>query len=149
MDRDRPDRSGRRFRTGRACRWGLVGVLVASGWAITAARADGPKPAETPSPEAVEFFETRVRPILVERCVNCHGPKKQSGGLRLDSREAMIKGGDTGPAVVPAKAEESLIIQAISYRHDELKMPPKGKLPDTDVAFLTRWVALGAPGRPT
>jgi hypothetical protein len=146
MDRDRPDRSGRRFRTWRACRSGLVGVLIASSWASGAARADEPKPAgASPPPEAVEFFESRVRPILVERCVKCHGPRKQSGGLRLDSREAMIKGGDTGPAVVPAKPEESLIIRAVSHRHDELKMPPAGKLPDTDVAFLTRWVALGAP----
>ncbi|MGP0062141.1 MAG: DUF1553 domain-containing protein [Isosphaeraceae bacterium] len=148
MDRVRPHRSGRVFRTGHA-RWlGVVGVLVASSWVSGAARADEKKPAGAaapPSPEAVEFFETRVRPILAERCVNCHGPKKQSGGLRLDSREAMIKGGDTGPAVVPARAEESLIVQAVSYRHDELKMPPKGKLPDTDVAFLIRWVALGAP----
>jgi hypothetical protein len=146
MDRDRPERSGRMCRNGRACRLGLVGVLLALGWAVGAARADDQKPAGAlPPPEAVEFFESRVRPILVERCVNCHGPKKQSGGLRLDSREAMIKGGDTGPAVVPAKVEESLIIQAVSYRHDELKMPPKGKLADTDVAFLTQWVSLGAP----
>ncbi len=146
MDRDRPHRSGRIFRIRRACRLGLVGVLIASSWASNAARADDAKPAgKSPAPEAVEFFESRVRPILVERCVKCHGPRKQSGGLRLDGRDAILKGGDTGPAVVPDKPEESLIIQAISYRLDELKMPPTKKLPDTDVAFLTRWVALGAP----
>ena len=143
MDQDRSNRSGRLLRTGRA---GLVALLCLS-WALVALRADEKKPGAGASspPEAVEFFESRVRPILVERCLNCHGPKKQSGGLRLDSREAMLKGGDTGPAVVPAKAEESLIIRAISYRHDELKMPPKAKLPDTDVAFLTQWVSIGAP----
>ena len=62
------------------------------------ARADGPgKPANGLAPEASEFFEARVRPILVEQCVKCHGPKKQSSGLRLDSREAVLKGGDSGP----------------------------------------------------
>ena len=59
----------------------------------------------------------------------------------------MLKGGDSGPAVVPAQPEESLIIQAVAHRHEELKMPPKGKLPDAEVAMLTRWVAMGAPGR--
>ena len=92
-------------------------MLIATSWASGAARADEPKPAGvSPPPEAVEFFESRVRPILVERCVKCHGPQKQSSGLRLDSREAVLKGGDTGPAVVPAKPEESLLIQAVSYR---------------------------------
>ena len=94
---------------------------------------------------SVEFFEARVRPILAEQCVNCHGPKKQSSGLRLDSREAVLKGGDSGPAVVPRRPEESLLIQAVAHRHDELKMPPKGKLPDAEVALLRQWVALGAP----
>src|SRR5262249_6781349 len=97
------------------------------------------------APEAVEFFETRIRPVLVERCLGCHGPKKQSSGLRLDSREAVLKGGDSGPAVVPSRPEESLMIQAVAHRHEELKMPPKGKLPDAEVALLSRWVAMGAP----
>ena len=94
---------------------------------------------------AVEFFEARVRPILVDQCVKCHGPKKQSSGLRLDSREAMLKGGDSGPAVVPSKADESLLIQAVSHTHAELKMPPSAKLPEPAVAILRQWVSLGAP----
>ena len=94
-------------------------------------------------PAAVEFFEARVRPILVDQCVKCHGPKKQSSGLRLDSREAVLKGGDTGPAVVPGKPEESLLIQAVAHTHDELKMPPTGKLPEAAVATLA---AMGRPG---
>jgi len=96
-------------------------------------------------PEAVAFFESRVRPILVERCVKCHGPKKQSSDLRLDSRESVLKGGESGPAVVPAKPDESLLIQAVSHTHDELKMPPGGKLPEPAVSILRQWVVLGAP----
>ena len=82
-----------------------------------------------PLPQAaVEFFETSVRPVLIESCQKCHGPGKQSSGLRLDSREAILKGGDTGPAVVPGKPDESLLVQAVEQTHDELKMPPKTKL---------------------
>ena len=99
------------------------------------------------SPEAVDFFEARVRPILVDQCIKCHGPKKQSSGLRLDSREAAIKGGDSGPALVPAKPDDSLLIRAIAQTHEELKMPPKGKLPEASVAILRQWVARGPRGR--
>ncbi|MBY0514163.1 MAG: DUF1549 domain-containing protein, partial [Gemmataceae bacterium] len=89
-------------------------------------------------------FEKAVRPLLVEKCVACHGPEKQKGGLRVDSRVALLKGGDNGPAVVPGKPAESRLIRAV--RHDgELKMPPKGRLPDAEVAALTAWVAAGAP----
>src|SRR5579885_2190258 len=122
-----------------------VAILMgAAGW--VEARADGGrKPADGLAPEGEEFFEARIRPILAEKCLNCHGPTKQSSGLRLDSREAVLKGGDSGPAVVPSRPEESLMIQAVARRHEELKMPPKGKLPDAEVALLTRWVAMGAP----
>ena len=110
------------------------------------ARADGPGTlANGVAPEASEFFEARIRPILVEKCVNCHGPKKQSSSLRLDSREAILKGGDSGPAAVPSRPDESLMIQAVAHRHEDLKMPPKGKLPDAEVALLSQWVAMGAP----
>jgi hypothetical protein len=122
-------------------------IMASGGLGARLARSDEPKSGATtpPSAEAVEFFEARVRPILVERCLKCHGPQKQSSGLRLDSRAAALKGGDTGPAVVPAKPAESLLVQAVSYRHDELKMPPKQKLSDAEVQFLSRWVAAGAP----
>ena len=96
-------------------------------------------------PAAVEFFEARVRPILVDQCMKCHGPKKQSSGLRLDSREAVLEGGESGPAVVPYKADESLLVQAVTHTHAELKMPPSGKLPEPAVAILRQWVSLGAP----
>ncbi len=122
-----------------------VAILMGAVAWVEARADEGRKPADGVVPEAAEFFESRIRPVLVERCLGCHGPKKQSSGLRLDSREAVLKGGDSGPAVVPAKPDESLMIQAIAHRHEEIKMPPKGKLPDAEVALLRRWVAIGAP----
>ena len=73
-----------------------------------------------------QFFEQNVRPLLAEKCYSCHGDKKQKGGLRLDSLEAILKGGESGPAVVAGKPEESLIVEAINY--EGLEMPPNGKL---------------------
>ena len=132
-------------------RWvGVAAVLVllVAGTCLraTAGEADATKAAGQPfSPEATDFFESRVRPILVDQCIKCHGPKKQSSSLRLDSREAVIKGGDSGPSLVPAKPDESLIVQAVAHTHEELKMPPSGKLPEASVAIIRQWVALGAP----
>ncbi len=126
---------------------GLLAIAMAAG-GVGTARADEKGKAnlaKAPSSEAVEFFEARIRPILVERCLNCHGARKQSSSLRLDSREAMLKGGDTGPAMVPSQPDESLMIQAVTYREHDLKMPPKGQLPAAEVAMLTQWVAMGAP----
>jgi len=91
-----------------------------------------------------EFFEKQIRPLLVEHCQSCHGEKKQEGGLRLTSRELLLKGGETGQAVIPGKPTESLLIKAIGYL-GERKMPPKQKLGDADIVKLTRWVAQGAP----
>src|SRR4051794_16133509 len=98
-----------------------------------------------PSPEAVQFFEAKVRPVLVENCFSCHGEKKQRGGLRLDSRSAILEGGDQGPAVVPGEPEKSLLVKAIGHEDKDLKMPPNKKLAKEQVADLTRWVKLGAP----
>ncbi|AGA25599.1 DUF1553 domain-containing protein [Singulisphaera acidiphila] len=104
------------------------------------AQADEP----VKDPAALEFFEKQVRPLFVTRCQSCHGAEKQKGHLRLDSRDAILAGGDTGAAVVPGKPVESLLIEAINYG-DLYKMPPKSKLPDAEIATLTRWVELGAP----
>jgi hypothetical protein len=95
-------------------------------------------------PKALEFFENKVRPLLAERCLECHGPEKQKANLRLDSLSAILKGGDSGPALVAGKPEESLLVQAIGYTSD-IKMPPKSKLPEREIADLTQWVKLGAP----
>jgi hypothetical protein len=100
--------------------------------------------ADDPGTQANEFFEKEVRPVLIERCLKCHGDDKPKGGLKLTSRASFLKGGDTGPAAVEKKPGESLFIHAISYQ-DELKMPPKTKLADKEVKTLTRWVELGLP----
>src|SRR5436190_12039284 len=76
----------------------------------------------------LDFFETKVRPLLLSKCGECHGPAKQEGSLRLDSREAILKGGDYGPAMNPGDANESWIVKATRYDHDDLKMPPTGRL---------------------
>ena len=94
--------------------------------------------------KADEAFEKAVRPVLAANCFTCHGPEKQKGGLRLDSQQAMLTGGDSGPAIVPGHPEASLLIKAIHYG-DEPRMPPKGKLSAEAVAALTRWIRQGAP----
>ena len=77
------------------------------------------------------FFEAHVRPVLVEKCVGCHGEQEQSGGLRLDSRDAMLKGGESGAALIPGDVTGSQMIQAIRY-DGELQMPPDNELPDAE-----------------
>jgi mono/diheme cytochrome c family protein len=94
------------------------------------------------TPEA-EFFETNIRPSLVKNCYACHTASALSG-LRVDSREALLKGGNSGPAIVPGKPEESLLIQAVQRTHTRFKMPPTAKMPDAEVASLVRWVKEGA-----
>jgi hypothetical protein len=95
----------------------------------------------------VEFFERKVRPILVEHCYKCHAATgtKVKGGLLMDSRAALLKGGDTGPVLVPGSPEKSRVIEAIGYKNVDRQMPPKGKLPDAVIADLTAWVKMGAP----
>jgi hypothetical protein len=94
---------------------------------------------------AADRFEATIRPLLAESCWSCHGPDKQFAGLRLDSREAMLAGGDSGPAVEPSKPEESLLVAAVSHADGAPKMPPKRKLDAPQVAALTEWIAAGAP----
>ncbi len=105
-----------------------------------------PAMAAEPDPRGVEFFETKVRPVLVEHCYSCHSAaaKKARGGLLLDSRDAVRKGGDNGPAVVPGKPDDSLLLKLVSHA-GEKKMPPNQKLSDAAIADLTRWVEMGAP----
>jgi hypothetical protein len=98
-------------------------------------------------PEGDAFFEAKVRPILVARCYSCHSSEARTlrGGLRLDSRPGWEKGGDTGPAIEPGNPDESLLIQAVRYEDEALRMPPKGKLADDEIATLVEWVKRGAP----
>jgi hypothetical protein len=90
-----------------------------------------------------EFFEAKVRPVIVNRCLDCHGREKSKGGLRLDSRDGMLRGAESGPVVLPGKPEESPLIAAIRY-DGEVQMPPKGKLKDEEIAALYEWVKRGA-----
>jgi mono/diheme cytochrome c family protein len=99
---------------------------------------------ETPA-EVVEFFEAQVRPVLVEQCLACHGDKKQQGGLRLDTRGAMLKGNETGAAITPGDPSQSRLVQVLKYATDDIQMPPAGKLADEQIAAITKWVELGAP----
>jgi hypothetical protein len=93
-----------------------------------------------------EFFEKRIRPILVERCYECHATgKKTKGGLALDTAAATLKGGDSGPAILPGNVRDSLLIKAVRYSEENLQMPPKHRLDAAEVELLERWVATGAP----
>ena len=99
------------------------------------------------TPEQEQFFEAKIRPVLVTHCGKCHAStaEKLRGGLRLDSREGLRLGGDSGPAIVPGQPDESLLIRAIRYRDEDLRMPPKAKLPDAVVADFEAWIKMGAP----
>jgi cytochrome c553 len=98
------------------------------------------------SPEAIAFFESKVRPLLVEHCLDCHSPEhKVKGGLRLDTREGWMQGGDSGAAIVPGKPDDSLLISAVRYTNKDLRMPEKRKLPAAQIAILEEWVRMGAP----
>ena len=104
--------------------------------------------APQPTPSQTQFFEGKIRPIFVNKCYKCHSAEatKVKGGLLLDSRDGILKGGDTGPAIVAGNAEKSLLIKAVRYTDPDLQMPPKGeKLSDTEIADLTAWIQMGAP----
>ena len=92
-----------------------------------------------------DFFEKNIRPLFIAKCYGCHASATPMGGLRLDSREAILKGGGRGPAIVDGKPNESVLIRAVRQTSDDLKMPPGGKLSDAEVALLAQWVAMGAP----
>src|SRR5688572_13408321 len=97
-------------------------------------------------PAALEFFEARVRPVLVEHCYKCHSAdaKALKGGLRLDGGTSLLKGGESGPAIVPGDPAASRLITAIRYDDPDLQMPPKTKLAPEQIADLTEWVKQGA-----
>ncbi len=97
-------------------------------------------------PADVEFFESRIRPVLVAECYECHDAKKQKGDLRLDYRDGLLKGGEEGAAIVPGDARKSLLIQSMDHSHETLQMPKKRpKLDAKIVADFVEWVNRGAP----
>ena len=95
--------------------------------------------------EALRFFETEVRPLLAAECYDCHGPEKSKSGLRLDHRDLILQGGDSGAALVEGKPDESLLIEAVRRGDPDFAMPPKKGLSEKQVAVLEKWVSLGAP----
>jgi hypothetical protein len=138
------------MKTGASCRiskWGLACclALVELIGASTTPRAD-----DAAAKEGVRLFEEEIAPVLKSECYRCHSEdaEKLRGGLLLDSRAGMLKGGDTGPAVVPNKSDESLLIQAIRHEGDLAMPPKKPKLSDEVIASFVKWVDLGAPGMP-
>ncbi len=101
-----------------------------------------------------EFFEKKIRPLFAEHCYKCHSKdaEKIKGGLLLDTREGLLKGGDTGPAIIAGDPEKSLLIKAVRYTDDDLQMPPRksgGRLSDEQIGDLEAWVKLGAPDQRT
>jgi hypothetical protein len=117
-------------------------------WAALAAGAVGVAqevpPRNALAPEKLEFFESKVRPILVQRCYECHSGQESNGGLRLDYREGLLKGGDSGPALQADEPQGSLLLRAIRYQNADLQMPPSGKLDATEIEVLETWVGQGA-----
>ena len=115
-----------------------VGLLAAASIGCAAGAL-----AAEPTAEQAQFFESKIRPILVENCQKCHGEKKQSGQLRLDSAAGLLAGGESGAAVEPGHPEKSLLVEAVNYA--SLEMPPDAKLKPEQIKLLTEWVKLGAP----
>lgn len=99
------------------------------------------------SPQQLEFFESKIRPLLNAHCYECHGSDAQEGGLRLDSRSALVAGGDSGAAIEAGQPDASLLIDAVRYG-DVYQMPPTGQLPAAEIALLEKWVEMGAPWTP-
>ncbi|MBI3882189.1 MAG: PSD1 domain-containing protein [Verrucomicrobia bacterium] len=117
---------------------------------VAAALSASAATAEIPTPQQLDFFEKKIRPVLVEHCYKCHSAtsEKIKGGLTLDTREGLLRGGETGPAIVPGDAGKSLLIEAIRYANPDLAMPPKkegGKLPEAVIRDFEAWVKMGAP----
>ena len=96
--------------------------------------------------EDLTFFESKIRPVLSEKCYECHSARgdKVKGGLRLDHIDLILKGGDTGPALVRGNPEDSLLVEAIRYQESDFQMPPKGKLKESQIGEIETWIKNGA-----
>ncbi|HCO25203.1 MAG TPA: hypothetical protein DIT97_20060, partial [Gimesia maris] len=128
----------------RFCLLSLLGIITLFQPVFA---VEATKPAE-PSREGIQFFESKIRPVLVNECYECHSldakkNNKLEGELLLDSGPAMLKGGDTGATIVPGDPQKSLLMAAI--RHESFEMPPKNKLSDQVIADFEKWIQMGAP----
>ena len=122
---------------------GLLALLLLITATTPVTAAD--EPAHVATAEQLAFFETRIRPVLVTRCYQCHSSESRivQGGLRLDSKAGLARGGDSGPAISPQAADSSLLLQALRY--DGLQMPPTGRLPESVIQDFQTWLSMGAP----
>jgi hypothetical protein len=114
---------------------------------LALANLSQPSQAAELTPSQLDFFESKIRPVLADSCYKCHSTlaEKVKGGLLLDSREALLKGGDSGPVIVAGDPDASLLIKAVRYTDPDLQMPKDKKLPDDQIADLEAWVKMGAP----
>lgn len=121
-------------------------LFILSALGCAAVRADeAPQSVPPITDQQRDFFEQEVRPILVGKCYECHAGREVSGGLLLDSKNGLRKGGDSGSAIVVGDPDASLLIEAVRYQNPDLQMPPKNALSAAEIASLERWVAMGAP----
>jgi len=125
----------------------MAGMLVLVGQGLARLQAQGSDKAAAFSPQQVAFFEKQVQPLLRQHCWKCHGedPGKLRGGLDLRTRSAILQGGDSGPAVDLRQPDKSLLLQAVHYKDEYIRMPPKGKLSEAEIAILEKWVKDGLP----
>lgn len=128
------------------CVW-MPAVLLADDGEKTPAEEVAEKVVGTPEadPAGIEFFEKQVRPLLVQHCYECHSGGEENGGLLVDAREHLLAGGDSGPAIVPGQPDKSLLIEAVSYKNQDLQMPPQSRLSEAEIATLSEWIQRGAP----
>jgi cytochrome c553 len=122
-----------------------LAALMALATDAHAASSAANSKAKVPTKQEIDFFEKKIRPVLLRNCYECHSGdvKKAKGGLLLDTRLGLRKGGESGPAIVPGQPDDSLLIEAVRY--DGLEMPPSGKLPDEVIDDLVKWIEMGAP----
>src|ERR1019366_7958905 len=124
------------------CRHSFLLVLIVL---VFTAAPDAGAQEKLAAPEQIRFFETSIRPLLVDQCQKCHGPHKQKADLRLDARAFILQGGASGPAAVPGHPEKSLLIKAVRHIGGAPKMPDGKMLSDREIADLARWVQMGLP----
>ncbi|MBL8849199.1 MAG: DUF1553 domain-containing protein [Planctomycetaceae bacterium] len=122
-----------------------VVLLLAVAWNSTTTADDAPPAADAISLEDRDFFETSVRPVLINRCQDCHSSDNRESQLSVEHLADLLAGGSRGPAIVPGEPPKSLLIRALSHGDVELQMPPKEKLPAEEIAAITEWVRRGAP----
>jgi mono/diheme cytochrome c family protein len=126
----------------------MTWLALLSGVAVSVRADESTRPTANAAKSAVgefEFFEKSIRPLLVDHCYECHSAGEVNGGLALDTRDALLKGGDSGPAIVAGDPNKSLLIEAVRYKNPDLQMPPKNRLTPAEIEALEKWVSLGAP----